>query len=294
MSSLEFRKKYFGTDKEKIVLLGSAPSSVSLAPYGNPDWYKMGCSPGMWGHLMTHNLPVDAWVEIHRVEVGQPWMSVEYYDWITKFSGPVFMAEVRKEVPTSCVFPIAELIAKYSPYFFSSSLAYMMAMAIEAGFKKIMLAGVDMSAPSEYGLQKPALWFFGMLAKARGVEVGVPPESDLFRPMPLYGISEVSHPRIKIMARRRELQARVATAQQQQHNAEREILFLQGALDDLEWCEMTWTGNVDGVGSSFVEPPHAAMLCDLADSKSMPTLTDAEVQSIVDAAVSNLQDESPG
>lgn len=249
--SLELRKKYFGTEAEQLCLLGSAPSSLRLAPYGNMNWAMCGCSPGVYGVAPR----VEAWVELHRYEPGQPWFSPEYCQFLANFPGPVWMAEKRPEIPNSIELPLTDLIVKYSPYFFTSSLAYMMAMAIECGFKRIGLFGVDMAAASEYKDQRLGCQYFAIIAKAHGIEVGVPPESDLFRPSPLYGVSEVSHARIKMLARRRELEARVQSALATQQNAKDETLYLRGALEDLEWAEMDWMGNVDSPSSRFLEPP---------------------------------------
>jgi hypothetical protein len=256
MSPEEIRQVYFGTTAEKICLLGSAPSSLRLAPYGNPDWAVCGCSPGVYGVAPRS----ESWVELHRYEPGQPWFSPEYCQFLAHYHGPVWMAEKRPEVPNSIELPLVELIQKYSPYFFTSSLAYMMAMAIEAQFKAIGLFGVDMAAATEYKDQRLGCQYFAIIAKAHGIEVGVPPESDLFRPSPLYGVSEVSHARIKFLARKRELENRVAIALQTQQNAKDETLFLRGALEDLEWAEMDWLGNVDGPSSRFLEPPLVAAM----------------------------------
>jgi len=254
--SLELRKKYFNTEADNICLLGSAPSSINLAPYGNPDWAMCGCSPGVYGVAPR----TEAWVELHRFEPGQPWFSPEYCQFLARYPGPVWMAEKRPEIPNSIELPLVDLIQKYSPYFFTSSLAYMMAMAIECGFKRIGLFGVDMAAASEYKDQRLGCQYFAIIAKAHGIEVGVPPESDLFRPSPLYGVSETSHARIKILARRRELEGRVNQALQVQQNAKDETLYLRGALEDLEWAEMDWMGNVDGPSDRFLEPPMVAAM----------------------------------
>lgn len=256
MNQLEMRKHYFGTEAEWLCLLGSAPSSLRLAPFGNMNWAMCGCSPGVYGVAPR----TEAWVELHRYEPGQPWFSPEYCEFLANHPGPVWMAEERPEIPHSIILPLPELIQKYSPYFFTSSLAYMMAMAIECGFKRIALFGVDMAAASEYKDQRLGCQFFALQAKARGIEVGVPPESDLFRPAPLYGVSEVSHARIKFMARRRELEARVNAALQAQQQAKDETLYLRGALEDLDWAEMDWLGNVDGPSSRFTSPPDATCL----------------------------------
>lgn len=260
----------------KIALIGSAPSSVRLAPYGSKDWQIWGCSPGVYG-VATR---VDAWFELHRYEPGQPWFSPEYCQWLAKFPGPVFMAEKRPEIPNSTTLPINDLIAKYGPYFFTSSLSYMFALAIDAielereqetkegkphSHSAIGLWGVDMSATEEYGYQRAGCQYFSMLAKAKGIEVGVPPESDLLRPPPLYGISEVDHARIKITARRRELQQRLANAQQQADQFRAEVMFLQGAIDDLNWAENTWTGST--VAREYVEPPLVPVLANIQEQK---------------------------
>ena len=254
--SLEIRKRYFNTEAEQLCLLGSAPSSLRLAPYGNLAWAMSGCSPGVYGVAPR----VESWVELHRYEPGQPWFSPEYCQFLRDFKGPVWMAEKRPEVPNSIELPLVDLIRKYSPYFFTSSLAFMMAMAIEAGFKRVALFGVDMAAASEYKDQRLGCQYFAIIARAHGIEVGVPPESDLFRPSPLYGVSEVSHARIKMLARRRELEARVNAALVAQQQAKDETLYLRGALEDLEWAEMDWMGNVDSPSSCFLEPPLVAAM----------------------------------
>lgn len=252
----ELKHQYFNTDAEQVCLLGSAPSSLRLAPFSNPEWAMCGCSPGVYGVAPRSN----AWVELHRYEPGQPWFSPEYCQFLANYPGPVWMAEERPEIPNSVALPLPMLIQKYSPYFFTSSLAFMMAMAIESGFKRIGLYGVDMAAASEYKDQRLGCQFFALLARSRGIEVGVPPESDLFRPAPLYGVSEVSHARIKMMARRRELEARVQSSLQAQQSAKDETLFLRGALEDLEWAEMDWMGNIDSPSSRFLSPPDAQAL----------------------------------
>jgi hypothetical protein len=250
----------------KIALIGSAPSSVRLAPYGNPDWKIWACSPGAYGVAPR----VDSFFELHRYEPGQPWFSPDYCRFLERFPGPVYMAEKRSEIPNSLPVPIDDLVAKYGPYFFTSSLSYMFALGIDAieaeraeqtekgephSHSAIGLWGVDMAASEEYGYQRAGCQYFAMLARAKGIEVGVPPESDLLRPPPLYGVSEIDHARIKIMARRRELQVRVADAQAQIDNKSRELMFLQGAMDDLNWNENTWTGDVHGINRRYVEPP---------------------------------------
>ncbi len=237
----------------KIGLIGTAPASVRLAPYESPDWEIWGCSPG--AYPVARNPKV--WFELHRYEPGQEWFSPEYCKFLHDFEGTVYVAEEVPQIPNGKVLPVDYLINKYSPYFFTSSLAWMMAMAIEESPETIGLWGVDMSAGEEYGHQRQGCQYFALLARAMGIEVGVPPESDLLRPAPLYGVCEVQHGWIKQTARARELGTRVLDAQQRMDKAKEELLFLQGAKDDQEYQLQNWFGVHDSV---YVEPPHVPIL----------------------------------
>jgi len=225
----------------KIALVGSAPSSAGLAPYHSSEWQIWGCSPGLYGVAPR----TDAWFEIHRYEPGQPWFSPEYQQFLANYPGPVYMARQEPSIP-HCIVPDKEaLVAKYGPYFFTSSLAWMFAMAMEAGATSIGLWGVDMAADEEYGLQRPALHYFAQIAQARGIEVGVPPESDLLVPPALYGFCEYDHHHIKLLARQRELEDRLRAVQAERHNKETEEHFVLGALSDLRYQQNTWLNGAD-------------------------------------------------
>jgi hypothetical protein len=114
----------------------------------------------------------------------------------------------------------------------------------------IALYGVDMAANEEYGYQRAGCQHFLCLAADMGINVYVPPESDLLRPMPLYGVSESSHWMIKSTARRNELQSRLAGAQNMLAQATHDVAFLQGALDDLNYHMLTWGEDRTGFGAS--------------------------------------------
>lgn len=250
----------------KIALIGSAPSSVRIAPYGSPDWKIWGCSPGVFGVAPRS----DVWFELHRWEPGQPWFSKEYVEFLKNYQGTVWMSEHVPEVKNCRVLPVDYLVEKYGPYFFTSSLSWMFALAMEENPQSIGLWGVDMAASEEYGYQRAGCQYFAMLARSKGIEVGVPPESDLLRPAPLYGVCETSHMHIKMLARKRELESRLAGVNHDVLQKQHEASFLQGALDDLNWTSNTWTGNVDTSGRRFVEPPMVPSLTDMVDVSEPP------------------------
>lgn len=241
----------------KIALIGSAPSSVRLGPYGDPSWKIWGCSPGVYPVVPRS----DAWFELHRWEppvIGKPdqqkpWFSPEYCMWMAKQSC-VWMAEAVPEIPNSKRLPAEDLVGKYGAYFFTSSLAWMFAMAIEEILKDretfprhdpdakdcIGLWGVDMAATEEYGYQRAGCQFFAQIAAQLNINIVVPPESDLLMPAPLYGIVESDPMHIKLMARKAELTNRLNNVTAGLENARNEMHFLQGALDDLNYNLNTW------------------------------------------------------
>jgi len=246
----------------KIAILGSAPSSMGLAPFGDPSWQIWGCSPGLYAHAPR----VDQWFELHRWEppvIGRPaqqvpWFSPEYVAWMAK-QKKVWMYEAVSEIPNSDAYPVEIMVNKFGNYFMTSSIAWMMAMAIDQILKEreqatpenphdasqdaIGLFGVDMAASEEYGYQRAGCQYFIQMCMNLGIRIVVPPESDVLRPMPLYGIDESSHFVIKHTARLKELQNRKAGHEQQVSFHTSQVHALAGAIDDMLYYLNTWHGH---------------------------------------------------
>lgn len=246
----------------KVALVGSAPASIRLAPYGDPSWRIIGCSPGVFG-VATR---VDEWFETHLWEPGQTWFSPEYVQWLSALPGRGVKLWVGGPVPIlgSLICPFDAVLAKHDPnhWFCSSSLFWMMARAIECieqeakeqnraidpKIDKIGFFGVDMAAGEEYEMQRAGIHFLTYQAVVLGIEVGAPPESDLFTPRFRYGADEWTHSYRKVRARHQELKARQAQAQAQAHASTQEAAFLGGALDDLKYMGDTWVVKTDHTG----------------------------------------------
>lgn len=239
----------------KICLVGSAPASVRLAPYSDPSWTIIGCSPGVYGVAPR----VNEWMETHLWEPGQPWFSPEYVQWLTALGSrgvKLWVGGPIPSIPDAHVFPFDAVLAKFDPqrWFCSSSLFWMMARAIEIieqeaqekgraidpALDKIAFYGVDMAAGEEYQMQRAGIHFLTYRAAAMGIEVGAPPESDLFTPRFRYGADEWTHSFRKMRARRLELESRKAQADAATREQEKLAYFLQGALDDLNYTHETW------------------------------------------------------
>lgn len=238
---------------------------MRLAPFKDPSWAIWSCSPGAFPVIGQERVtqPHDAHFELHRWEppvVGDPtrqvtWFSPEYCQWMREFKGWVVTTERIPEIANSRRLPREELEEKYGPYFWTSSLAWMFALALEQpGVTEIAMYGVDMSATEEYKTQRPGCQYFVTLATQRGIIVRVPPESDLLHAQPRYGVDEWSPMNIKLTARMKELHGRVAQAQQRMDHAIREHHFLLGAVDDCQYFINTFANGGD-IGKTVRGPP---------------------------------------
>ena len=215
---------------------------------------------------------VNAWFELHRWEPGvigvaasqKQWFSPEYVAWMGirgSQGAAVWMYEAVPEIPGSRRLPVEDLQEKYGTFFFTSSIAWMIACAIEdvleeratrldpaAEPDQIGLYGIDMAATEEYGYQRAGCQHFLLLAADLGIKVVVPPESDLLRPMPLYGICESSHYWIKMTERKREIQARINAAQANIQAITGELHFCRGVMEDIDYQMQTWGEDRVGAG----------------------------------------------
>ena len=258
----------------KIACLGSAPSSVLLAPFGNPDWQIWACSPGTYYQMPR----CDAFFELHRWEpgvVGKPhtqkqWFSPEYVAWMGQ-QKLVWMYEPVPEIPNSKALPFAQMNKRWGSYFWTSSLAYMLAMAmdliIEERAKRkasgmpqeiqdklsledaVGLWGVDMAATEEYGYQRAGCQHFLCEANRLGIGIAVPPESDIIRPMPPYGLFESTPFMIKSTVRLNELRLREQQTQAQVDQLTHSLHFIKGAIDNHLYHMQTWGDSRQGLAA---------------------------------------------
>lgn len=224
----------------KVALIGTAPSSRLLAPFGDSSWQIWACSPGNQNILPR----VDAWFELHGnllwpecKTYGAP-----YIEWLKQQKFPVYMQD-QSFIPHAEVFPKEDMIKEFGKDFFTSSFAWMMAYAIHKGAKEISLYGIDMASRDEYILQRPGFFYFRQVALQRGIKVSAPHESDIMQSPGLYGYSEVTPFGRKILAREQEIKERLAGMRQQRDQLIHNITYLEGAVEDLDYIKSIWLGQ---------------------------------------------------
>lgn len=230
--------------RDKIAIIGSAPSSVYAAPYTDDSWDIWGCSPGAAGAVKR----VTAWFELHRWTPGVAPLPLEYVAFLAAFpvEHPVYMLDAVKEVPASVPYPKERMLKYFGRYFFTSSMAWMMALAItrDPQPKEIGIWGVDMATAEEWGIQRAGCQFFLEIARAAGIKVTLPPESMLNQPPPLYGYETTDALAVQAESHRQQLLGQHREAQRQAAAAGVSAAYFQGCLDvHKTYTSMRGTGD---------------------------------------------------
>lgn len=235
----------------KIALIGTAPTSVRLAPYMDKEWDIWACSAGNMKVLPRVNI----WFEMHPVSVMMSdqhrAMAEPFFQWLREMSDAgtfnVVMLEVNQFVPKAVPYPIHEMLAEFGHNWFTSSIAYMMALAITRMKQRpnedhtIGLFGVDMAAGEEhYTQQRAGCIRFMEFARAAGIKVVIPMESSLGEPPPLYGYAEGTPLGRRLAAVRAQAEAGRAALAAQVDRQRLEMAYFDGALEQLRYLQATW------------------------------------------------------
>jgi hypothetical protein len=202
-----------------IAILGSHPATVLQAPFDDPEWLIYACSPHNLainppvdyavGQFAQHPDPrtgkhpglryldggrrpdggqfrVDQWFEVH-LPITDETRPLSYIWELGKLDTVwVRDPEAMQLVKGARMYPMEQMIDQFSPFFFTSSIAFIMAKAIvdakRLGIPEIGIWGVMQASENEYAYQRPGIQYFITRAVEAGLNVTVPPESKLFEP----------------------------------------------------------------------------------------------------------------
>jgi len=194
--------------KRKVALVGMARTSRHLAPWDDDDFEIWGINEAYAAkNLAPDGTPYmkrwDRWFQLHpywdftrKHNFNDP----GHWDWLRNADNrrrtdfPIYMLEEFPEVPGSVRYPLTEILAEFGPNvrYFTSTFAYMMALAIWMGFEEIHLYGFEMSSEEEYRHQKACAEFWIGIAIGRGIKVVLPDGCRLLGQMTqLYGYEKV-------------------------------------------------------------------------------------------------------
>jgi hypothetical protein len=232
--------------RKKVAIVGFAATTRHLAPFMEDDWEIWGLNEAHRNNWMRR---ITRWFQIHKrwdftKQNGQAYR--EHWDWLQKkHPFPIYMQEEHDDVPSGIAYPMDEIVDKLLPNvkrtngdtikYFTSSFAFMCALAIYEGFETIGAWGFEMATDTEYRYQKGSSEFWLGVAAGRGINVVLPTTSAIMRGA-VYGY-EVSR-----MINRQRLEA---MKQQWERVRDAQIGRAQMALGKREECDRLFAAEKD-------------------------------------------------
>lgn len=168
---------------KSVAMVGFSSRHRHLAPFDDP-------SIEIWGLNRIHQQEwftrVDRMFQVHPIKYLQKSIGIsegdrDHYDWLCKkHDFPLYCQKAYKEFPSAIEYPIKKMRAKYGD-FYTSTLAYMMAQALDEGYTHFELYGFDMEADTEYKYQRDSAEYFIGWAEGLGHSVLIPQNCSLLQ-----------------------------------------------------------------------------------------------------------------
>lgn len=195
--------------KKTVAMIGMAPQTCGMGPTKD-DTTRIGGGLEIWGLNESHLykwMPEHwtRWFQLHTEKS----FSREYtnrgkfghYDWLKMDHGDkiIYMQNVYPQIPNSVEYNIQDIHEYFfgklygdgrKRKYFTSTFAYMMALAIFEKFQRIELYGFEMAHDDEFIAQRACAEFWIGCARGAGIEIYIPKECNL-TDGPLYGYQGV-------------------------------------------------------------------------------------------------------
>jgi hypothetical protein len=169
---------------KRCVAICGTGRTRAIAPWDDDGWEIWSCS-----HRFDKYPRTDRHIEIHHPDAVR--CNKDYFLWLTSNQSRVLLAEPMEELPGAQLFPWWRLPvvnikgSRLSLQFYSCSIAWMIALAVQEGADIIGLWGIDMSkdvlSGREYEFELPSVMFHIGYAVGKGVEVFNPAYSKIFQ-----------------------------------------------------------------------------------------------------------------
>lgn len=230
----------------KIAIIGFT-NTKDDAPWDDPDWEVWICND-------LHKICPDKWDRLYDLHTYKEIAEKKDHEaFLRTTKKPVYVFEPRPEWPTATPFPKVDVNNVFGRYF-TNSISWMTAHAILEGATDIGVWGVDLATGTEYAAQRPSCEFFLGWAAGRGINVYVPPASDLLKIAYQYGAEDDSPVRAKWESREKELSERLGQMQAQYNQMQAQMNQLMGALEQVRYDKGVWlspSANRDGTPKSM-------------------------------------------
>lgn len=247
-NAFKIRKK-----NKKVVLLGTAPSAMH-APFEDQSFDIWGVAHCCFLQPVTK---LDMIFEIHNESIWRKDNAP-----FSRFpNATIIMDKKYPDIANSQEFPTKEILDKYKVNkghaqweadYQSSSLGYMVCLAIENGYEEIWIYGIHLLMEEEYFYQRPCFEYYLGIARGAGIKVFVHPTADILKFGYLYGFQEKES--IEFIAKNKErldefdkrLQAIQNQKQMTLMQMDSQINQLIGAREDVVYQLRGWGKDIRG------------------------------------------------
>jgi hypothetical protein len=211
--------------KPTVAIIGSHPRTRAEFDFSRTD-----CDIWLFNEAMSN--PANTWAKradaVFQMHEEAIWRNPrnrndpKHYEWLsTQQDVDVYMQEQYADVPSSIRFPLEELVERFHIKYFTSSVAYALALACFHGYQRIEVYGVEMETQTEYTYQRDGVTLWIGVALGMGIEVDA--HISIFD-QPLYGYEgEVTFPPSKFDDRIAELTPKVEQLTKEYHAATQNI-----------------------------------------------------------------------
>jgi len=234
-------------EKKKLCILGTA-SSMKEAPFEDDSFEMWGVS-GLLGSADCKRL--DRVYELH------PWWEMrsmlQLLMELEKTTVPVYMQEVKDEVPTSVKFPHDEVKEMFylsimnGPLYATNTITWMILHGIYEGYKDFSLFGVHMAHDMEYAYQRSSCsWALGIIhgymIQGLPYSLHIPEESELLQAEYEYAFDQPTKLMMEIAVRKTRLGMGIQQTEQEMKKLEQQRWKTEGAHQECTY----WQNVVNG------------------------------------------------
>ena len=220
---------------KKVALLGFA-DSWKLAPFDDP-------TIEIWGLNELHKYVTrwDRWFEVHDDDTlgvtkreTSDGEQQRHLEWLTKQPAgkPIYMQPqfCDGRFPAAVPLPLEALVKEFGRYF-TSTIGYMLGIAMLDGYDWIGMYGIDLASDAEYPGQRPNAEYLVGYAKGKGITVEIAKTSALLKAGHLYGFEK---PIGEAGGLRSTIQNRVVTLKKEHEKHLATLNTLDGAIQEAE------------------------------------------------------------
>lgn len=219
----------------KIALLGTAKTSIMDAPFKDDSWeiWSLGGN--------GNDIPrADKWFELHDEDVLQSvGIAPESIKFLQEKGSSTVVQKQCAMFPNATAYPFEEAVTAFPRGYFTSSIAWMLAMAILQNPEEIGLWGIDMIGDDEYAYQKACCEYFVGIAEGKGIKVTIAKDSPLCRSERLYAFMDKGLSR-ELVIRRRELKNETERRKQEIDQKMADYHFYRGRHAEAEDISYRW------------------------------------------------------